>query len=129
MAATGTSSSSSPCAAIAAAAAARLQSCTPRLRTRLFAVELLLSLFRVLGKDPGHRAPTSREELATRRSSAAGDALGSYGSFAAREGSGAVVTAAAGADAGTARGPPQSFESFADHLEVCRCSVGNYMQS
>ena len=101
-----TAASSSPCAAIAAAASARLQSCTPRLRTRLFAIELLLSLFRVLGKDPRHRSTTAREEPATRRNSAAGDALDSFSSFAAREVAGAPGTY------------QQSFESFTDHLEV-----------
>lgn len=54
------SSSSGP-ASVAAAAAARLPQ-TPRLRTRLFAAELLLSLFAAVGGDPRHKFPQPKDE-------------------------------------------------------------------
>jgi hypothetical protein len=46
-------------AAAAAIAAARLPA-TPRLRTRMFAVQLLLSLFSAVGPHPGHRLPVPK---------------------------------------------------------------------
>lgn len=74
------SSSSAAAAGAEAAAVARLPA-TPRLRTRLFAAELLLSLFAAVGTDERHRHPRPK-----------------YGNAA---GGGAAIAAAAG-DAGEA---------------------------
>lgn len=68
-------SAPSTAAAVTAAAAARLPQ-TPRLRTRLFAAELLLSLFSAVGPDPRHKFPKPKydEGAAAGSAAAAGNA-------------------------------------------------------
>jgi hypothetical protein len=83
------------CSAVAAAARAQLLGSTPRLRTRLFAVELLLGMFRALGSDTRHRLPTPKQSLSR---------AGSYGGAAGDVTSGVTSSSSPG-------------DSFTDHLQ------------